>query len=448
MRKRVRGLTLAASGYEVRAGQAGPAGESAAHTRLSAAALLVILFAAGLSGHGCARGGRNVSPDASHSGELKRPRVAAENGWLRPSWTYEPPRHRDAPNVPGVLSALTYRNIAVSADWLVFPREGESLRQQVLVCLAADDGHVLWSRTEEDVLLARSGELVLLLPSVPVQDRGAHFLTVLDGASGRPRGRISIPSTNTYNDLSCSTDRAYLETSDGQVECFDLETGELLWHWSIPPPVGDWGIEVVPADGAVFVVNEYRAYSLDEHGHLLWARGIDPQIECTPHLTQTFRDSLLVVGYKGALAVDAASGDSLWERNELPGVRQAGIASSDRLLLLATRDQLIALALDDGTTHSTQAIATEGMPSSGTSLVVARGFVFLYPLQADRNWHLHAIPLAEDAPGLRDPVPFKIGLPIARNDRYLYAFDVSQVRAYDLVALPACRPTSAPAMDR
>jgi len=430
MRKRVLGLTLAASGHEVQARQRGPAGESAAHSRLYAAALLVILFGAGLSGHGCA------------------PRVVAEKGWPTPSWTYEPPRRPDTPNAPRVLYASSYRKVAVSADWLVFPREGESPGQRVLVCLAADDGHLLWSRIDEHVLLARSGELVLLLPSVPAQDRGAHFLTVLDGASGRPRRRISLSPTKTYNDLWASTDRAYLKTLEGQLDCFDVETGELVWHWNIPRPVGEWGVEVVLGDRAVFVVDEYRAYALDEHGHPLWERGIDPEIECNPQLTQTFRDRLLVAGYKGALASDAGSGDSLWERNDLPDVRQAGLAADDALLLLATDRLLIALDIVDGSTRLMHHLATAGMPSGLTRLVVAEGLVFLFPVEVDSNWHLHAIPLAEGAPGLRDPVPFDVPLVILRNDRYLYALDLRQVRAYDLLALPASRPTPAPAMDR
>jgi outer membrane protein assembly factor BamB len=326
--------------------------------------------------------------------------------------------------------------IAAGDEWIAFPQEGARPGQIQLVGISMTTGRRLWTYADGSVqALAASGELLLVLPARTSPNSPPPRLVVLAGKSGVERAVLDLPPTSGYVGLAAFGDRAYLTTTARELICVDVVARAVLWTWKAPGPHGESLYRVLRGDDRIFVLDEMRAYAIRDDGQLIWMAPIDTTIRCVPEFSYLHDHRLLIGGEGGGLALDDASGTVVWERRDLPGIiRQAGIAAPEGLYLFATECQLIALAVNDGTTRLSRPIPTVGPPSSLTSLVATHGLVFMYPLEADRAWHLHGLPLGEGRTGARDPVAFDVGRSILSNGDLILAFGIKELRAYKLPA--------------
>ena len=154
--------------------------------------------------------------------------------------------------------------------------------QQVLFCLKADNGGVVWKQAYEEKYNDRQGG---------------------DGTRGTP---------------TINAGRVYVQGGHGRLLCCDAETGKILWDrkFGSQPQWGYSGSVLIEGDLAITIGGEEDGplVALDKKtGKTVWQCGSAPIGYSTP-LPFTFEGKRYIAGFLGGsiLLIDAKSGAELW----------------------------------------------------------------------------------------------------------------------------------------
>lgn len=382
---------------------------------LLAGILLAILMVGGCQGKGTGVGGQGrPGPGGGAASES----VA--------TWTYQ------ATSPESVL--VTYRGThAISDEWVAFVETPADAAHR-LVCLELKSGQVLWRREiANGTRFVACGRRLAIVERTGNGQEAAASVEIVEGMSGRSAHTVPLPQPAEVTDLTGSTDRVYLLVGQNVLVCMSVPDGSILWRRSIrETEPGGW---LFAAGEGVVHVTPALVSAFSQSGAPLWESEQPAQIGCEPALTQTSSEHVLVAGERGCVALDSASGQVLWTRPDIAAVRQTGLSTADGLCLMGTADALTGLSVVGGNTAWTYALDPGALPSRLASLTCAGGRVFFFPLEDDRDYYLHAISTAKGDECFRDPAPYRVGIAIITNGRFVAAFDLECLRVYDVAGL-------------
>jgi len=389
-----------------------------------------------LSSAGCtARRSAETRPNVRpRSGEGK----SRGGNALRKAWFFRPPAVTGG---PGVVWGYQERVLLLGDSEVAFPIESGDAGASAIVCLNLATSATRWMRdTGGTVLaLASTGNAVVALCEAPLRVPTMHELVILSRHSGDVTGRVALPGA-TFAHLVAARERAWAVSHDGLTFCADTRHASRLWTWQPPGPLttGDATIPVdcVPLtteDGTFYLIAPGQVFRVGMDGQGVWTAPIGPDIGCIPQLSRIAGDRLLVAGDRGIAALSRADGKLLWFRTDIRGIRQTGAMPGDDRYLAATAEQAYALSLASGATEAVWMVPPRATSSRGAPLVAVGPYLLLLLRNdASDDWHLTGVMPDGSSLQVRDPEPFEVGLAMVQDGRILLAFDLHEVRAYDL----------------
>jgi len=379
----------------------------------------VILF---VSGCGAVSTDRGVGPVQHAAGSHFRA--------LEPEWRYRG-------TVGGRTTTLVaYRGgAAISQGWVAFIEVPFTPEANRLTCLDLESGRVLWQRrVADDVRCVAFGSQLLVVTSEQRGSASTIDLEVVDATSGRHMAAVRLAVADAASSAVATLDAAYVSTRDGKMICVDAASHSVLWQEQLAPDEQAHGL-LFAGDRNVFIVTPRKLRALSRSDRRLWESNAPELLGCDPLLTESLQDRLVIAGHDAVAALDATTGRLLWKRAVRGPLRQTGISAEQGVYLAATEGSLLAMSLHDGHALWEQTLSSVGPPSGLTSLTTAGGHVFLYPMEADRDWYLHAFTLSQGKDVLRDPDPFVVGLRIMSQGTNVVAPDFDEIRGYDVAKL-------------
>jgi len=276
---------------------------------------------------------------------------------------------------------------------------------------------------------------VVLIESAGSNNSLSVRVSLLDGTDGRVlKGPVEV-GRGQMADVAMTTGAVYVATDRGELICMDPVAGKVVWRQQVPFTRGQW-CRVLASDESVVYLARGLAIAFSSGGEHLWEQLLPEGVSGHPMLAQIEGGVLLTAGNNGIACIDSRSGSVVWTNLHGEGIRQLGSSASEGLCVVGTAGKLIALSLADGTRRWTRHIGDSGPPSSLAQVVIVRQWAFLYPMERDRQWRLHGYATADGQDELRDAEPFKVGMPLLSNDRFLVAFDVQAVRCYVVPEIP------------
>jgi outer membrane protein assembly factor BamB len=268
----------------------------------------------------------------------------------------------------------------------------------------------------------------------PADGRVGSVVEALDAASGATLWTSEPIRREGVSAVRLAYDRGLLFAVNwyGQVLAFDPATGNLRWQLPLPGVTGH-ASSPIAAGGAVFVEaaidNGTRLFVLDERdGDLVY--GVDRAVGGQPTLGAGKIFS--AQGCSGMLALDAATGDTVWHSND-------HCFDSGAATITMFHDGLLWIPfVDDGLVHALDAesgatVATLDDPSPSISLSAA-GDQIVLPSFDDGNalrvfgatsgafrWQV-ALPAYPRLPALT--TPDTVYVLAGSDDLYLYGVDL------------------------
>lgn len=194
------------------------------------------------------------------------------------NWQFEDPE-----------DCYTY-DVAISEDGLVYVGTFSAYihKTKHLYCFDGESGTLLWTLTlksDESLWAAPTiHDDLLFVPAL-------HTIYCLNRHTGEEYWAVS-PKTAPDSEITIAYGRLYVSLMNGDTNCFDLETGELLWEFIGPSDLGQYNIVV--ADSKAYFSNGYMIFCLHAlTGEKVWSYNTGYWTGCHPTI---YNDSLYVAG--------------------------------------------------------------------------------------------------------------------------------------------------------
>jgi outer membrane protein assembly factor BamB len=199
--------------------------------------------------------------------------------------------------------------------------------------LDSESGKLLWTHNLTD---ARSASADSSGVYIADSDDIIHYTK--DGRFGWISNAGPVFKTRPYKDPQ--RDLVYVASTKGFVAALDSETGNVSWTYS----VNGWPMSTPISTSAnvIFGSNEGKVYAVNKNiGRLSWQADVDAAIWSEPLLVEHNTGKQIVLlgtNSNTALALDAFSGNLLFEYQVYDWVEDISLAVDDRTLLIPSRD--------------------------------------------------------------------------------------------------------------